>query len=211
MQDNAGGFRTYWPELVGTVTCWPSLLSMAATWDRALVGEFATALGREFAAKGANAILGPSINVHRVARGGRNFEYLSGDDPYLGAALAVPYVEGVQGSGVMAVMKHFAFNQQETGRSSGSDSHVDQKVAQELYYPPFEAAVAAGVSGASASAGERTRTLRISPRAANVPTSISGSSSVQLQQGQRHAGVQQRRPAHDGPQGAHGLPRLCTE
>lgn len=33
MQDAAGGFRTYWPELVGTVTCWPSLLSMAATWE----------------------------------------------------------------------------------------------------------------------------------------------------------------------------------
>lgn len=33
MQDSAGGFRTYWAELVGTVTCWPSLLSMAATWE----------------------------------------------------------------------------------------------------------------------------------------------------------------------------------
>lgn len=82
-QDAAGGFRTYWPPLVGTVTCWPSLLSMAATFDTAIVREFATALGAEFKAKGANTILGPSINVHRVARNGRNFEYLSGEDPYL--------------------------------------------------------------------------------------------------------------------------------
>ena len=74
MQDAAGGFRTYWSELVGTVTCWPSLLSMAATFDTAMMDSFATALGQEFAAKGANTILGPSINVHRVARNGRNFE-----------------------------------------------------------------------------------------------------------------------------------------
>ena len=80
MQDAAAGFRPTWEELVGTATVWPSLLSMAATWDVNLVGRFAAALGAEFAAKGANTILGPSINVHRVARNGRNFEYLSGED-----------------------------------------------------------------------------------------------------------------------------------
>jgi beta-glucosidase len=74
MQDAAGGFRPYWDELVGTVTCWPSLLSMAATFDRAMVRSFAEGLGAEFAGKGANVILGPSVNVHRVARNGRNFE-----------------------------------------------------------------------------------------------------------------------------------------
>ncbi len=77
MQDAAGGFRTYWTPLVGTVTCWPSLLSMAATFDVDIVNKFGVALGEEFAGKGANTILGPSINVHRVARNGRNFEYLS--------------------------------------------------------------------------------------------------------------------------------------
>ena len=45
MMDAAGGFRTYWTELVGTVTCWPSLLSLASTWDPDLVQTFATALG----------------------------------------------------------------------------------------------------------------------------------------------------------------------
>ena len=81
MQDAAGGFRTSMQEIVGTVTCWPSLLSMAATWDTSLMREFSRSLGAEFAGKGANMILGPSINVHRVARGGRNFEYLSGEVP----------------------------------------------------------------------------------------------------------------------------------
>ena len=146
MQDAAGGFRTYWTPLVGTVTCWPSLLSMAATFDTNIVHQFAVALGVEFAAKGANAILGPSVNVHRVARNGRNFEYLSGEDPYLGSRLTEAYVSGVQSQGVMAVLKHWVLNSQETNRNSES-SVVDAKTAWELYYPPFEAGVRAGASG----------------------------------------------------------------
>lgn len=145
MQDAAGGFRTYWSELVGTVTCWPSLLSMAATWDVEMMRAFAQALGAEFAAKGANVLLGPSINLHRVPRNGRNFEYLSGEDPYLGARLTEQYVEGVQSNGVLAVAKHFAFNNQETFRTTYA-SVVDEKTRWELYYPPFEAAVNANVS-----------------------------------------------------------------
>ena len=93
MMDAAGGFRTYWTELVGTVTCWPSLLSLGASWDPQLVQRFGAALGAEFSGKGANTILGPSVNVHRVARNGRNFEYLSGEDPYLGSRLVPAYVQ----------------------------------------------------------------------------------------------------------------------
>lgn len=145
MQDASGGFRTLTESLVGTVTAWPSLLSMAATWDTAMVRDFAEALGVEFASKGANMILGPSINVHRVGWNGRNFEYLSGEDPFLGARLTEQYVKGVQNQGVMACMKHFPFNHQETNRGS-FDAYVDDKTAWELYYPPYQAAVDAGVS-----------------------------------------------------------------
>ena len=55
--------------------------------------RFGAALGAEFSGKGANTILGPSVNVHRVARNGRNFEYLSGEDPYLGSRLVPAYVQ----------------------------------------------------------------------------------------------------------------------
>jgi len=150
MQDAASGFRTYWSELVGTVTCWPSLLAMAATWDPNAVESYARAVGKEFKGKGANGILGPSVDVHRVARNGRNFEYLSGEDPYLGSVLAKAYVRGVQSQGVFAVMKHWIFNSQETNRDYQS-SIVDDKTAWELYYPPFQAAVDAGVSAAMCS------------------------------------------------------------
>jgi len=150
MQDAAGGFRTYWNELVGTVTSWPSLLSLASTWDPDAVLAFGSALGEEFAGKGANGILGPSVDVHRVARGGRNFELMSGEDPFLGSKYAKAYVQGVQSKGVFAVMKHWIFNSQETNRETES-SVVDEKTAWELYYPPFQAAVDAGVSAAMCS------------------------------------------------------------
>lgn len=150
MEDAASGFRTYWKEITGTVTVWPSLLCIAATWDPDAVRDFAIALGQEFAAKGANVILGPSVQVHRVALGGRNFEYIAGEDPYLGSVLAPPYVEGVQSQGVMAVMKHWIFNDQETNRGSQS-SIVDSKTAWELYYPPFQASIDAGVGAAMCS------------------------------------------------------------
>lgn len=150
INDASGGFRTIWDALVGTVTAWPSQLALAATWSPVTVGRFAVALGEEFAAKGATVALGPSINVHRVAQGGRNFEYLSGEDPYLGAALADAWVRGVQSQGVMAVMKHYVLNNQETNRQSAS-SDADDVTKWELYYPPFQAAVEAGVSAAMCS------------------------------------------------------------
>jgi len=150
MADAANGFRAmgfpFSDDVRGSTTAYPSMLALAATWDPGLVEDVASAIGVEFRGKGANVLLGPSVQVHRTASGGRNFEYLSGEDPYLGAVLTRAYVRGVQGEGVMAVAKHWAFNEQETYRHSGSVT-VDERTAFELYYPPFEAAVEEGASG----------------------------------------------------------------
>jgi beta-glucosidase len=144
MQDAGQGFRTTEPGTAGTTTAWPCLLALASTWDEHIVRSVAAAIGREFKGKGANVVLGPSINVHRSSLGGRNFEYLSGEDPYLGARMATAYITGMQSQGVMAVAKHFAFNEQETNRMS-MNAVVDDRTSWELYFPPFEAAVEAGV------------------------------------------------------------------
>ena len=108
------------------VTSWPCLLNLAATWDAPLTFRFGAALGEEFSGKGANVILGPSVNVHRVPRNGRNAEYMSGEDPNLGAPLAAAYVQGVQSSGVAATVKHFVLNSQETRRDSESSDASDR-------------------------------------------------------------------------------------
>jgi len=150
MQDATDGFRTYWTELSGTITVWPSILAMAATWDPIAVQDFAVAVGQEFREKGANVILGPGVQVQRVARCGRSFEYFSGDDPYLGSELTRAYVKGVQSQGVLGIVKHWVFNSQET-RKGEENSVVDNKTAHELYFPPFVAAIEAGVGGAMCS------------------------------------------------------------
>ena len=51
-----------------------------ATWDPIAVQDFAVAVGQEFRGKGANVILGPGVQVQRVARNGRSFEYFAGTE-----------------------------------------------------------------------------------------------------------------------------------
>jgi beta-glucosidase len=67
---------------------------------------------QEFWGKGANVQLGPGVNVARVPRNGRNFEYMSGEDPYLGYTLVQPAVQGIQSQGVIADAKHYVLNNQ---------------------------------------------------------------------------------------------------
>lgn len=134
-----------WAGAHGNSTCWPSGLTIAATFDQELAGEWGAAMGAEFFAKGTNVQLGPDLNVARVPSGGRNFESLSGEDPFLGYTLSQPVVRGIQGNHVLAVAKHWILNNQETDRFS-DDAVVDERTRHELYYPPFEGAVSAGVA-----------------------------------------------------------------
>jgi beta-glucosidase len=60
--------------------------------------------------------LGPGVNVARVPRNGRNFEYMSGEDPHLGYTLVQPAVSGIQSQGVIADAKHYVLNNQARGR-----------------------------------------------------------------------------------------------
>ena len=145
MQDAGQGFRTSPPDIIGTVTSFPSALAAAASWDRNLVHRYAATIGKEFKMKGANVVLGPAVNVHRVPRNGRNAEYLSGEDPYLGSVLTAEYVKGIQSEGVAACVKHFVLNNQETRREETS-VEVEERPMFEVFYPPFAAAVAAGAA-----------------------------------------------------------------
>ena len=65
-------------------------------------------MGAEFRAKGANVQLGPGVCVARVPQNGRNFEYVSGEDPFLGYTLVQPLVEGIQSQKVVANAKQCA-------------------------------------------------------------------------------------------------------
>eukprot|EP00937_MAST-01D_sp_MAST-1D-sp2_P004548 g4548.t1 len=128
----------------GTSTQYPSGLTVAASWDPAAAYAWGAAMGKEFAGKGANVQLGPGMCLARVPRNGRNFEYMSGEDPYLGREMTPGTIKGIQDQGVVANAKHFILNNQETNRNS-IDVQIDERTLHEMYLPPFEGAVDAGV------------------------------------------------------------------
>jgi beta-glucosidase-like glycosyl hydrolase len=147
MNDGPQGFRS--KESPGTSTQWPSGLTVAHSFDRDLFQEWGAAMGSEFAGKGANCQFGPGLNLARIPNGGRSFEYLSGEDPFLGYTLVQPVVRGIQSQGVIANAKHFIQNNQE-GLNGAGNRHetseiVDERTEMEMYFPPFEGAVKAGV------------------------------------------------------------------
>ena len=104
--------------------------------------ELGEELGQECQAEQVGMLLGPGVNMKRSPLCGRNFEYYS-EDTYLAGQLAVSYIQGLQGKGIAACVKHFAANNQETRRMSGS-SQVDERTLHEIYLPAFEAAVKEG-------------------------------------------------------------------
>ena len=120
-------------------TCFPPAVTLASSWDRELVAEVGTALGREAAAAGVDVVLGPGMNIKRSPLCGRNFEYFS-EDPLLTGRLAASMVAGIQRNGVAACLKHFAVNNQETDRLRVS-AEVDPRTLRETYLRPFELAL----------------------------------------------------------------------
>src|SRR5579864_2962919 len=120
-------------------TAFPAGVAMAATWDTELVQAEGKAIGEEVKALGRDMILGPTVNINRTLLWGRNFEGYS-EDPYLTSRLAVAYINGVQGEGVIATVKHFAANNQEFERHR-VNVKVDERALNEIYFPAFKAAV----------------------------------------------------------------------
>ena len=122
-----------------TSTAFPATVSLAASWDPDLARRFGETIASEARAADQDVLLAPGVNIARVPQCGRNFEYYS-EDPTLASELAVSMIEGVQSAGVMACVKHYAANNQETDRHTTS-AEIPERALRELYLPAFEAAV----------------------------------------------------------------------
>ncbi len=120
--------------------CFPVGSAVGATWDVDLVAEIATVLADEARSKGAQVLLGPTVNIHRHPLAGRNFECYS-EDPELTARLATTFIQALQAGGVGASLKHFVCNDSEFERHTIS-TEIDERTLREVYLRPFEAAVA---------------------------------------------------------------------
>jgi beta-glucosidase len=117
-------------------------IAQTATWDPQDQYGWGSHVGWEAWHKGIDIQLAPAFDMARVPMNGRTFEYM-GEDPYLASQGAVNATRGLQSQHVIATLKHYAFNEQETNRMTDS-SDLDLRTAHEIYLPPFEAGVKAG-------------------------------------------------------------------
>lgn len=123
--------------------CFPPGILLGSTWNKDTVKKVGQALGIEACIFGVHMLLGsPNVNIHRDPLNGRLFEGYS-EDPYLVSKLAPELVKGVQKYGVIANVKHFAANNQETNRV-GIDETISPRALEEIYLPGFKACVTEG-------------------------------------------------------------------
>ncbi len=120
----------------------PSSLMLAATWDPQIAFAGGAMIGGEARAKRFNMMLAGGVNLGREPRNGRLFEYL-GEDPLLAGALAGEHVRGIQSSGTLSTVKHFALNNQETGRRVLTVK-IDEAAARESELLAFQIAIERG-------------------------------------------------------------------
>ena len=135
----------------GYRTVFPVPLGMASTWDTQLVEQAARAAAKEATAEGIRWTFSPMVDIARDARWGRIVEG-TGEDPYLGSAMAAAYVRGYQGrnladaDSLAACAKHYAgYGAAEAGRDYNAVD-MSERTLRQTYLPPFESAVKAGAA-----------------------------------------------------------------
>jgi beta-glucosidase len=125
-------------------TALPNNLAAAASWDPETALEYGALIGRELRDQGYNMTLGGGVNLAREPRNGRTFEYM-GEDPLLAGTLDGNVEKGVQSQHVIADLKHYALNDQESGRNA-VDVRIDKRSMRETDLRAFE--IALGISDA---------------------------------------------------------------
>ena len=121
-------------------TLLPSTLGAAASWDPDAAFLYGAVIGRELRAHGTNMSIGGGVNITREPRTGRNFEY-AGEDPVLAGTMTGYLEKGVLSEHVMNDIKHYAINDQETGRTV-VNVLLDKKAMRESDLLAFEIAIA---------------------------------------------------------------------
>ena len=123
-------------------TALPANVAAAASWDPDAAYEYGALIGRELRAQGYNMTLGGGTNLTREPRNGRTFEYL-GEDPVLAGTLVAKLIEGTQSQFVIGDIKHYALNDQESGRNSVNIT-ISKRAARESDLLAFEIGVTKG-------------------------------------------------------------------
>ena len=142
----------------GYETVFPIPLGLSCSWDMGLIKRSAQIAASEASADGINWTFSPMVDIARDPRWGRIAEG-SGEDPYLGSQIAKAMVTGYQGTSftkntIMSCVKHYAlYGAAESGRDYNTTDMSHQQMYN-VYFPPYKAAVDAGVGSVMASFNE---------------------------------------------------------
>lgn len=126
-------------------TALPSAIAWAASFDPTLAGRAGEVIGQEAHAKGFNVMLSGGVNLAREPRNGRTFEY-AGEDPLLAGRIIGANISGIQRRNVVSTIKHFALNDQESGRGV-LDARITEAGARESDLLAFEIGIRRGQPG----------------------------------------------------------------
>jgi len=135
----------------GFRTIFPVPLAEAGSWNPAAAQRSARIAAAEASAQGISWTFAPMVDIARDPRWGRIVEG-SGEDPYLGAVMAVARVRGFQGSSlrdpttIAATAKHFAAYGAAEGGRDYNIADVPERTLRDVYLPPFQAAACAGAA-----------------------------------------------------------------
>ena len=114
----------------------PSITSLCSTWNIDIVRDYVDALSDICVINEVDMLLGPAVNIKRLATCGRNFEYFS-EDPFLTGIMAREYVRTLQNRGIGATVKHYCCNNREYARLYAS-SNLSVRALREIYTKSFE-------------------------------------------------------------------------
>jgi len=128
----------------GGATTYPAAIALAASWDTALMGRVAQSIAGEARQRGIRQVLSPVINIANDPRWGR-VEETYGEDPLLTSAMAVAFVSRFERSGIITTPKHFIANVGDGGKDS-YPIYYNQRLLDEVYFPPFLACFQQGGS-----------------------------------------------------------------
>jgi len=123
-------------------TALPCNLAAAASWNLDAAYQYGALIGRELRAQGFNMSLGGGVDITREPRNGRNFEYL-GEDPILAGKLVGQLIKGTQDQHVLGDIKHYALNDQESGRNA-VNVNIDERSMRESDLLAFEIGIRDG-------------------------------------------------------------------
>ena len=125
---------------IGQATALPSSIASAASWDLSEAYKYGSVIGSELRAHGMNVNLGGNVNLTgREPRDGRTFE-TKGEDPILAGKITAAHIRGVQDQHVIGGIKHYALNDQETGRTT-ANALIDERGMRESDLLAFEIGV----------------------------------------------------------------------